>query len=106
MEVIRARTELERRETYIEMLEAHIGAVHPAVALVQLVKQCLQNVPQQRPSTEELLTRLQAMRAEVEGEYGANQPIRLDMVRLRLTKEVKEKDRRIQELTRLQVMKI
>ena len=96
MAAIRARTELERRETYIELLEAHIGAVRPAVALVQLVKQCLHNIPEQRPSTEELLTRLQGMRGQVEGEYGG--PIKLDLVRVRLAKEMKEKDRRIEEL--------
>ena len=39
---------------------------------------------------------------EVEGEYGGN-PIRLDMVRVRLAKEVKVKDRRIVELTQRQV---
>ena len=33
----------------------------------------------------------------MEGEYGG--PIKLDMVRLRLAREVKEKDLRIQELT-------
>ena len=39
---------------------------------------------------------------EVEGEYGGI-PIRLDMVRVRLAKEVKMKDRRIEELTQHQV---
>ena len=74
--------------TYIELLETHIGSFHPA--LVELVKQCLHNDPHERPSSEELLTRLQGMRGDVEGEFGGNQPIQLDMVRLRLTKEVKE----------------
>ncbi len=70
--------------------------------MVQLIKQCLHNDPQQRPSTEELLTRLQGMRGKVEGEYGG--PFKLDMVRVRLAKEVKEKDRRIEELTQQQVV--
>ena len=83
-------------------MEGKVGADHPA--LVQLVKQCLHNVPRERPSTEALLTSLQGMRVEVEGEYGG--PIRLDMVRLRLAKEVKEKDRRIQDLTQQQVMDV
>ena len=86
---------------YVELLEAHIGLLHPA--LVQLVKQCLHNVPRQRPNTDELLTRLQRMKVEVEGEYGGS-PIRLDMVRVRLAKEVKMKERRIEELTQQQVM--
>ena len=85
----------------VELLEACIGLLHPA--LVQLVKQCLHNVPRQRPNTDELLTRLQRMKVEVEGEYGGS-PIRLDMVRVRLAKEVKMKERRIEELTQQQVM--
>ena len=95
--IIRGRSELERREQYIKMLESLIHPLHPV--LVQLVKQCLTNDPQQRPNTDELLTRLQRMKAEVEGEYGGS-PIRLDMVRVRLAKEVRIKDRRIEELVR------
>ena len=72
---------------YIDLLESQISSNHPA--LVQLVKQCLHNDPRQRPSTDELLATLQRMKVEVEGEYGGS-PIRLDMVRVRLAKEVKE----------------
>ena len=93
---IRGRSEVDRREQYILVLEGKVGSDHPA--LVQLLKQCLCNAPRERPSTEELLTRLQGMREEVEGEHGGS-PIRLDMVRLRLAKDVKVKDRRIQHLT-------
>ena len=71
---------------------------HPALA--HLVKQCLHNVPRERPSTEALLTSLQGMKLEIEGEYGGSS-IKLDMMRLRLTKEVKAKDRM---LTQQQVM--
>ena len=98
--MIRGRSELERRGRYVELLESLINPLHPA--LVKLVKQCLHNVPRQRPSTDELLATLQRMKVEVEGEFGGS-PIRLDMVRVRLAKEVKLKDRRIEELTQLQV---
>lgn len=77
---------------FVEQLETRCGA---AIALVQLVKQCLQNILDHRPSTEELLTRLQGLRTEVEGEYGGS--IKLDLVRVRLAKEVKEKGKRLQE---------
>ena len=43
--------------------------------LVLLVKQCLQDIPDQRPSIDELLATLQRMKVEVEGEYGGS-PIR------------------------------
>ena len=97
---IQGRSEIDRREYYIELLDRKVGADHPM--LVLLVKQCLHNDPQERPSTEQLLTRLQGMRVEIEGEYGSS-PIRLDMVRLRQAKEMKEKDRTIKQFTQQQV---
>ena len=93
---IRARSELQRRGEYVDILEGEIGFRHPD--LVELVKQCLHNASCERPNTDELLARLQRMKVEVEGEYGGN-PIRLDMVRVRLAKGVKVKDRRIVKLT-------
>ena len=98
--VIQPRTEVQRREQYIELLEAHIGVLYPN--LVILVKQCLQDIPDQRSSTDELLATLQRMKVEVEGEYGG--PVKLDMVRVRLAKEVKSKDTQIEELVQQQVL--
>ena len=83
--VIQPRTEVQRREQYIELLEGLFNVLNPN--LVLLVKQCLQDIPDQRPSTDELLSTLQRMKVEVEGEYGG--PFKLDMVRVRLAKEVK-----------------
>ena len=95
-----ARSEVERRREYIDLFESKSSLP----TLVELVKQCLMNNPPQRPSAEELLTRLQALRVEVDGEYAGSYPIRLDLVRVRLAKEAKEKDRRIAELTQQQVL--
>ena len=89
---------MERREQYIDQLVSFCSK-HPNV--IQLVKQCLNNVPNERPNTDQLRTTLQRMKVEVEGEYGG--PIKLDMVRVRLAKEVEVKDRRIVELTQQQV---
>ena len=94
------RSELERRGVYVELLESQVGTNHPA--LVELVKQCLHNNPRQRPSAEQLLTTLQGLRGQVEGEYGWG-AVRVDLARVRLVKEAKEKDRRIEELTQQQV---
>lgn len=97
------RTELERREQYIDLLElGFLSSNHPD--LVQLVKQCLRNAPSQRPKADALLTRLQRMKFEVERGYGG--PIQLDMVRVRLSKEVKMKDRRIEELVQACVIEV
>ena len=98
--VIQPRTEVQRREQYIELLEALIGVLYPNLSL--LVKQCLQDIPDQRPSTDELLATLQRMKVEVEGEYGGIH-IRLDMEKLRLAKDVKTKEERIEELLQQQV---
>ena len=80
---------MERRGVYIEILEGGVIGHHHG-DLVELIKQCLHNSPGERPSTEEVLARLQRMKAQVEGEYGGP-VVRLDMVRVRLAKEVKLK---------------
>ena len=82
-------------------MEGAVGLLHPA--LCQLVKQCLRNAPHERPTTDELLATLTRMKVEVEGEYGGIH-IKLDMVKVSLAREVKEKDRRIEELMQQQVI--
>ena len=82
------------------MLEGEINLKHPA--LVELVKECLHNAPDQRPTTDDLLARLQRMREEVEGEYGGG-AVKVDLSKMRLFKEIKMKDRWLEEQTQLQV---
>ena len=65
---------------------------------MELVKQSLHNAPDKRPSTDELLTRLQRMRSEMEGAQGGS-PMNVDiMARVRMAKELKTKERQIEEL--------
>ena len=98
---VKGRTEIERRQKYVDLLELGIlCSNHPN--LIQLVKQCLHNAPNERPNTDELLSALQGMKVEVEGDYGG--PFGLDMVRVRLAKEVKAKERRTEELTQEKVV--
>ena len=66
--------------------------------LTRLVKQCLQNIPERRPSAEELLTRLQGMGVEVEGGYGSSLVKMEVMMKMQLAKEVELKDKRIRRL--------
>ena len=61
------RSEVERRRDYIQPLCEQLGEQHP---LLQLVCQCLHNSPAQRPSAEELLQQLEAVRPQVERVYG------------------------------------
>ena len=78
---------MECRGVYIDMLEGQIGSLHPLLS--ELVKQCLHNVPEKRPSTEEVLANLQVVKLEVEGNHECS-PIKVDMVRVRLAKKLKK----------------
>ena len=90
-----ARTEVECRQPYMEQLEAQVGRSHPA--LVDLVKQCLHNAPERRPSTEEVLSRVRDVKLEVEGAHG-NITRQLNITNILVLKELKQKDRTILEM--------
>ena len=66
-EGLHARSEVKRREQYLEKAEQIFGEEH---SLVALVKQCLHNYPAQRPQTAELVTRLQDTPNTLEGPDG------------------------------------
>ena len=53
---VSGRTEIERRELYIEPLKSALGDTHP---LVQLTLGCLEYLPSSRPSALEVLRRLE-----------------------------------------------
>ena len=53
-----ARSEVKRREKFVEVAEQLLSENHP---LLTLIKHCLHNNPAQRPHTGELLIRLQGM---------------------------------------------
>ena len=93
-ERIIGRSEVERRSNYIQLLHGQLGEQYP---LVQLVHQCLQNAPARRPSAEELLRQLEAVRAQIEGRYG-NQLVKVDVVKVGMVKALKEKDTEIERL--------
>ena len=75
------RSEVERRADYILLLHQQLREQHP---LLQLVCQCLHNEPAQRPSAEELLQQLDAVRPQIEGTYGSKQ-VKVEMARLQVT---------------------
>ena len=86
------RSELERRGDYIQQLNGMLGEEHP---LVQLVCQCLHNIPDQRPTADELLQQLEAAKAQVEGPYG--QIVKVDLERVRVLREKDTQIRRLQQ---------
>ena len=93
---VKGRTEVKRREVYMKKLEVQFNESHPV--LVQLVSQCLHNNPHTRPSSEQLLGRLCAVKTEVEKMYGGNMGRQLNISNVLLVKEMKMNDKRIEEL--------
>ena len=64
-----ARSEVDRRGNYFECLERKLqeSAGYP---LVGVVKQCLENVPEERPTAEQLVTVLEGLKGDIEGPCG------------------------------------
>ena len=81
-----ARSEVERRRDYIQLLHGQLPEQHP---LVQLVHQCLHNTPARRPSAMELLQQLEVVRAQIEGPYGS-QLKKVDVVKVGMMKALWE----------------
>ena len=87
-----ARSELERRSDYIQQLNGMLGEEHP---LVQLVQQCLHNIPDRRPSAGDILQQLEAAKTQIEGPYGQIVKVNLDLEKVRA---LREKDPQIRHL--------
>ena len=62
--LLHARSEVKRREQYLDRAEQLLGEKH---SLVLLIKQCLHNSPAERPQTAELVTKLQGMLGGAKG---------------------------------------
>ena len=77
-------------------MDLHIESTHPKLAY--LVRKCLHNAPSQRPTTEKLLLCIQNIRVEVENKSGCISKLDNILGRVRLDQELKEKERRIEEL--------
>ncbi len=75
-----ARSEVDRRQTYMATLETTCGASHPV--LLDLVRQCLHNTPERRPSSQDLLARLRGVKSEVERECGGRNLKQLNIAKI------------------------
>ena len=88
-------TEIERRQKYIDELEKDL-CNEQHLPLTQMVKQCLQNSPSRRPTTEQLVTDLQSVKNDIEGTYG--ELAKLDAVRQVVTmKTLKGREAEVRE---------
>ena len=82
-----ARSEIERREQYIEPMKVALGETHP---LVQLTLACLEYVSEDRPSAVVVLRRLE--------EVGTTLPQNCTQTKLELIQQVAVKDEEIQQV--------
>ncbi len=90
------RSEVERREVYMENLKDQLLKSHPV--LVEMVTNCLHNTPQTRPTAEQLLETLTPVQDAMEDIHGGNLGRSLNITNVLHMKETKEKNRRIKEL--------
>ena len=94
---LKARSEVERRQQYIQQLEDKVpsGEHHP---FVLLVKRCLHNDLPERPTAEGLVTSLEEMKADIEGPYG--DIARVDAVRqVVMMRALRKRDTEVREKT-------
>ena len=91
------RSEVERRSVYMEKLEAQLGQSYPGV--VQLVRHCLDNTPDQRPSSGEVLSNVSEVKMEIDRVYGGGVLNQLDIGKvLVVVKEMKKMQQKIEEI--------
>ena len=64
---------------------------------IQLVTQCLHNTPQTRPSSQQLLGRLQLIKHEIEDKHGGSMGTQLNITNILLLKDMKMKDKTISQ---------
>ena len=65
-----ARSEVKRRGNYIERLEIQLHRQSAGYPLVGVVKQCLANIPEERPTAEQLVRVLEGVKEDIEGSCG------------------------------------
>ena len=94
-----ARSEVDRRGTYLENLERELHRGSGGYPLVGVVKQCLENFPEERPIAEQLVRVLERLKEDIEGPCGklvTADAARQVMTALALKRKGKEK---VDELT-------
>ena len=90
------RSEVDRRSVYMEKLEAQLGQSYPG--MVQLVRRCLDNAPDQRPCSGEVQSYVRGMKKEIDRVYGGGVLKQLDIGKVLVAKEMKWLKQRIEEL--------
>lgn len=69
-DIVLARSEVERRQRYFDILNKEILASKHS-SLTWMVKRCLQNAPSRRPTMEEIAVELQRVKTDLEDVSGS-----------------------------------
>ena len=67
---LKARSEVDRRGNYFERLERQLHQESAGYPLVGVVKQCLENMQEDRPTAEQLVRILEGLKGDIEGPCG------------------------------------
>ena len=81
---------------YIEKLEAKLGQSYPS--MVQLVRHSLDNAPDLRPSSGEVLSKVSGVKKEVDRVYGGGVLKQLDIGNVLVANKIERMQQRIEEL--------
>ena len=96
-----ARSEVNRRETYFEHLERVLHRSSAGYPLVGVVKQCLENIPEERPTAEQMVRVLVGLKGDIEGTCG--ELMIVDAVRpVKTTMALKKSKEKVDELTAIE----
>ena len=93
-----ARSEVDRRGTYFEHLERVLHRSSSGYPLVGVVKQCLENISEERPTAEQLVRVLEGLKGDTEGTCG--ELMIVDAVRqVKTAMALKKSKEKVDELT-------
>ena len=94
-----ARSEVDRRGNYFEHLERQLHRESAGYPLVGVVEQCLENIPEERPTAEQLVRVVEGLKGDIEGSCG--ELTTMDAVRhVKTAMALKKKSReKVDELT-------
>ena len=88
------RTELERRDKYMQQIKRQLHEGHPFVTMIQ---KCLSNVPEERPTADGLLKFLEEARVQIgDSEFGALNKLLLIQVVRQTTELLRKREKVLQ----------
>ena len=87
---------MERHERYIQELQKELGQSYPA--LTELVVQCLHTAPDRRPPSEDVLRRVQGIKADVDEVQGGSMAKHLNIANVLVTKDIKINEKKLQDM--------